>query len=86
MCHSPHHAASVPLILSTQTELLSPQFHCIYDDTFDTIKMEKGDTSVWQREAHLTKTTENVNDDATKRHSCYGSNMTNNINATALPS
>ena len=38
LCHSPHHAASVPLILSTQTGLVSPQFHCVFDDRFDTVK------------------------------------------------
>ena len=30
LCHSPHHASSVPLILSTQTGLVSPQFHCVF--------------------------------------------------------
>ena len=65
LCHSPHHAASVPLILSTQTGMVSPQFHCIYNDAFDTIKTEMGDTSVWQCKALLTKPTENVDDDAT---------------------
>ena len=63
--HSPHHAASILLILSTQMGLVSPQFHCVYDDAFDTVKAEMGDTSVWQCKAHLTKTTENVNNDAT---------------------
>ena len=49
LCHSPHHAASVPLVLSTQTGLVSPQFHCVFNNTFNTIKNEKQDTSVWQR-------------------------------------
>lgn len=55
LCHSPHHAASVPLILSTQTGLVSPQFHCVFDDTFDTVKHDPADTSLWQRKAHLHK-------------------------------
>ena len=55
LCHSPHHAASVPLILSTQTGLVSPQFHCVFDDRFETVKNEPNDTSLWQRKAHFTK-------------------------------
>ena len=48
LCHSPHHAASIPLILSTQTGLVSPQFHCVFDNHLDTVKKEQHDTSVWQ--------------------------------------
>jgi hypothetical protein len=33
---SPEHASSVPLVLSTTTGLVSPQFHVIYDDYFTT--------------------------------------------------
>ena len=47
LCHSPHHAASVPSILSTQTGLVSPQFHCVFDDQFETVKNKPNDTSVW---------------------------------------
>ena len=56
LCHSPHHAASIPLVLSTQTGLVSPQFHCIFGDDFDTVKKEQHDTSIWQRKAHLQAT------------------------------
>ena len=38
LCHSPDHATDVPLILNTQTGLVSPQSHLIYDDDFDTVK------------------------------------------------
>ena len=31
---SPHHAASVGLILSLDTGLVSPQYNCTYDDFF----------------------------------------------------
>ena len=55
LCHSPHHATSVPLILSTQTGLVSPQFHCVFDDQFKTVKNEPNDTSVWQKKAHFRK-------------------------------
>ena len=35
---SPDHASSVPLVLSTTTGLVSPQFHVVYDDYFTTTK------------------------------------------------
>ena len=41
LCHAPHHASSVPLVLSTQTGLVSPQFHCVLDDDFDTVKISE---------------------------------------------
>jgi hypothetical protein len=34
---SPDHASSVPLVLSTQTGLVSPQYHVVFDDNFSTI-------------------------------------------------
>ena len=58
LCHSPHHASSVPLILSTQTGLVSPQFHCVFDDNFDTVKKEQVDTSIWKVKAHLQEAKE----------------------------
>jgi hypothetical protein len=53
LSHSPHHASSVPLVLNTQTGLVSPQFHCIYDDAFDTSKRDTQFESQWQRKAKL---------------------------------
>jgi hypothetical protein len=35
---SPEHASSVPLVLSTSTGLVSPQFHIVFDDYFSTTK------------------------------------------------
>ncbi len=35
---SPYHASSIPLVLSTTTGLVSPQFHVVYDDYFSTTK------------------------------------------------
>jgi hypothetical protein len=34
--YSPRHAHSVSLILNIETGLLSPQYHCSYDDLFET--------------------------------------------------
>ena len=60
LCHSPHHASSVPLVLSTQTSLVSPQFHCVFDNNFDTVRKEQADTSIWKIKAHLQESKENV--------------------------
>ena len=66
LCHSPHHASSVPLILSTQTGLVSPQFHCAFDDNFDTMKREQADTSLWKIKAHLQEAKEQVLEKSTR--------------------
>ena len=41
--------------MSTQTGLVSPQFHCVFDDRFETVKNEPNDTSVWLQKAHFRK-------------------------------
>ena len=53
LCHSPHHATDVPLVLNTQTGLVSPQFHLIYDDDFDTVKRDAKFKSLWQIKAKI---------------------------------
>ena len=58
LCHSPHHASSVPLILSTQTGLVSPQFHCVFDDNFDTVKRKQANPSILKIKAHLQEAKE----------------------------
>ena len=64
LCHSPHHAASVPLILNTQTGMVSPQFHCVFDDSFDTVKYDTHNPGLWQTKAHFHQIAE-VTHDAT---------------------
>ena len=66
LCHSPHHASSVPLVLSTQTGLVSPQFHGVFDDDFDTVKKEQADTSIWKIKAHLQEAKEQVLEKSTR--------------------
>ena len=46
---SPLHASTVGLILNPNTNRISPQFHCIYDDYFETVH-HKGDRPppVWE--------------------------------------
>ena len=83
LCHSPHHASSIPLILSTQTGLVSPQFHCVFDDDFDTVKKEQADTSIWKIKAHLQEAKEQVLEKSTR--SSLVSTPTNQL-APSLPS
>ena len=66
LCHSPHHTSSVPLVLSTQTGLVSQQFHCVFDDDFDTVKKEQADTSIWKIKAHLQEAKEIVSEKTTR--------------------
>jgi hypothetical protein len=36
--HSHHYSKSVPMILDPKTKLVSPQFHVMFDDNFDTVQ------------------------------------------------
>jgi len=53
LCHSSQHASSVALVLNTQTGLVSPQFHLVYDDNFDTVAKDAKFQSLWQHKAKL---------------------------------
>jgi hypothetical protein len=49
---SPTHARNVHLVMSLSTGLVSPQFHCRFDDFFETCKYgvpDGGISSTWQR-------------------------------------
>ena len=35
--HSPSHAGSVALVMNPKTGLVSPQFHFVFDDNFETV-------------------------------------------------
>jgi hypothetical protein len=59
---NPMHARNVHLVLSLTTGLVSPQFHCHFDDFFKTCKHGASDASMqsaWQRLAGLTHTSIN---------------------------
>ena len=43
---SPLHASTVGLILNPNTNRLSPQFHCVYDDKFETVSNTSETTGV----------------------------------------
>ena len=44
---SPLHASTVGLILNTRTNRISPQFHVIYDDYFETVPYENATPPKW---------------------------------------
>jgi hypothetical protein len=50
---SPQHAKSVHLILSLQSGCVSPQFHCTFDSTFESLKEYNIPPSLWQEKAHF---------------------------------
>ena len=56
LCHSPLHSSNVPLILNTRTGNVTPQFHCLYDDDFDTCKRDTKFISLWQHKAKVDMT------------------------------
>jgi hypothetical protein len=67
---SKHHSSTVHLVLSQETGAISPQYHCIFDDTFSTIWSDgQFDPLIWQNlveqvESHFSLTpdsTGNIN-------------------------
>jgi hypothetical protein len=59
---SPMHVRNVHLVLSLTTGLVSPQFHCRFDDFFETCKYgvsNAGTQSRWQYLASFKRTTIN---------------------------
>jgi hypothetical protein len=45
--HSPIHATSVSLIFNPKTRYISPQFHCVYDDKFETVAQDANLLKIW---------------------------------------
>ena len=60
---SRQHATNVSLILNPKTGFVSPQFHCIFDDKFDSIKHDKNFSSVWAEKAGLMLQQQEQDDD-----------------------
>jgi hypothetical protein len=55
---SPNHARSVNLVLNLSTGLCSPQFHCSFDDFFETTQLSSSDvktTSLWKQLAGFSR-------------------------------
>ena len=49
--HSSQHAQNVSLILNPKTGYISPQFHCVYDDQFDSSKVDANFNKLWTEKA-----------------------------------
>jgi hypothetical protein len=58
---SPSHARNVYLVLNLHTGFVSPQYHCRFDDFFETVRHRGPDVSVptaWQQQSGLTVLTQ----------------------------
>ncbi len=65
---SPMHARNVYLVLNLSTGLVSPQYHCCFDDFFETTKYGGTDvtvSSIWQQLAGLNRATEDFSQNQT---------------------
>ena len=51
--HSKQHSSTVALVLNPKTGHVSPQFHVVFDDHFDTVKQGGKFESLWQDKADL---------------------------------
>lgn len=51
--HSAQHAPTVSLILNPMTGLISPQFHCVFDDQFNSPKLDHHFSTFWAEKAGL---------------------------------
>jgi hypothetical protein len=64
--YSPRHAHSVSLILNLETELVSPQYHCSYDDLFETTtgtQVRSIPRSLWQQKAGFKRLSNQDNEE-----------------------
>jgi hypothetical protein len=52
---SPQHSKSVSLILSLKTGLVSPQYHCQFDEAFQTVDAALNPPSLWQEKAYFVE-------------------------------
>ncbi|KAG7363236.1 reverse transcriptase RNA-dependent DNA polymerase [Nitzschia inconspicua] len=51
---SPVHATNVSLVLNLETGHVSPQYHIVHDDTFETLSQMQPVKSNWKRQCHFT--------------------------------
>jgi hypothetical protein len=64
------HAKSVHLVLSLQSDCVSPQFHCSFDNNFERLKEQKLPTSQWQQKAHFTMPTKRPSNQKEETNLC----------------
>lgn len=62
---SPRHARSVALVLNPRTGLVSPQWHCKFDDMFETVSASRPDNShgYWKRLTDFLKVEQEAKQD-----------------------
>ena len=75
---SPNHARNVYLVLNLVTGCVSPQYHCKFDDFFETTRHGGPDVSgtiCWQQLAGLTRSTQILSDIARSAGCTATSNM-----------
>ena len=66
--YSPSHASTVALVRNIRTVRISPQFHVIFDDNFETVRTEEGiEPLVWEELLTTNSFRSNIedNDDLT---------------------
>jgi hypothetical protein len=70
---SKNHSSTVHLVLNPESGVISPQYHCIFDDSFSTVWSDgQFDQNLWER---LVSQVDNI-----ERHSCLSPNGDGSIN------
>jgi len=72
--------------LNTQTGNVSPQFHCIFDDSFETCKRDAKFQSLWQSKAKLQSAPFRFNSPDVKRDDYITTKLYQQFTDTTLPS
>jgi hypothetical protein len=54
--HLHHYSKSVPMILDQKIKLVSPQFHVMFDDNFDTVQPPDPNIKISDTMERLSKT------------------------------
>ena len=63
---SPLHASTVGLILNPKTQQMSPQFHCVYDENFETVHNDSSNPpDIWEELVINSRFRSDIGDDAT---------------------
>ena len=64
--HSSQHAQNVSLVLNPKTGFISPQFHCVFDDLFDTSRTDKNVSKLWAEKAGQQETSSNMQEEPSR--------------------
>ena len=65
--HLPEHASLVSYILNTTTGGVSPQFHVVYNDKFETVGNDCLFQSLWQKKAKLQLESQKLKKDKSRQ-------------------